>query len=51
MKRKVQEIILAHRLSEKLSKDDILALYLNQIYFGHGRYGSRRRSASSSANR
>jgi len=39
MKRKVQEIILAHRLSEKLSKEDILALYLNQIYYGHGRYG------------
>ena len=39
MKRKVQEIILAHRLSEKLSKEDVLALYLNQIYYGHGRYG------------
>src|SRR5262245_44724782 len=38
-KRKVQEIILARRLSEKLSKEDILALYLNQIYYGHGRYG------------
>ena len=38
-KRKVQEIILAHRLSEKLTKEEILALYLNQIYFGHGRYG------------
>ena len=24
---------------EKLSKEDILALYLNQIYYGHGRYG------------
>jgi penicillin-binding protein 1A len=39
LKRKVQEIILAHRLSEKLSKEEVLALYLNQIYFGHGRYG------------
>jgi penicillin-binding protein 1A len=39
MRRKVQEIILARRLSEKLSKEDVLALYLNQIYFGHGRYG------------
>src|SRR5262245_34118436 len=38
-KRKIQEIILARRLSEKLSKEDILALYLNQIYYGHGRYG------------
>ena len=39
MRRKVQEIILARRLSEKLSKEDVLALYLNQIYYGHGRYG------------
>jgi penicillin-binding protein 1A len=39
LKRKVQEIILAHRLSEKFSKEEILALYLNQIYYGHGRYG------------
>jgi penicillin-binding protein 1A len=39
LKRKVQEIILARRLSEKLSKEDVLALYLNQIYYGHGRYG------------
>src|SRR4029450_7549691 len=38
-KRKIQEIILAHRLSEKLSKEDVLGLYLNQIYYGHGRYG------------
>jgi len=38
-KRKVQEIILAHRLSEKLSKEEVLGLYLNQIYYGHGRYG------------
>jgi penicillin-binding protein 1A len=38
-KRKIQEIILARRLSDKLSKEDILALYLNQIYYGHGRYG------------
>ncbi len=39
LRRKVQEIILARQLSEKLSKEDILALYLNQIYYGHGRYG------------
>ena len=38
-RRKVQEIILARQLSQKLSKEDILALYLNQIYYGHGRYG------------
>ena len=39
MRRKVQEIILARELSQKLSKEDVLALYLNQIYYGHGRYG------------
>ncbi len=39
MRRKVQEIILARRLSQKLSKEEVLALYLNQIYYGHGRYG------------
>jgi penicillin-binding protein 1A len=39
MRRKVQEIILARQLTEKLSKEEVLALYLNQIYYGHGRYG------------
>ena len=38
-KRKVQEIILARRLERSLSKEDILTLYLNEIYLGHGRYG------------
>ena len=38
-KRKIQEIILARRLEQALSKEDIITLYLNQIYFGHGRYG------------
>jgi penicillin-binding protein 1A len=38
-KRKIQEIILARRLEKKLSKKEILTLYMNQIYFGHGRYG------------
>lgn len=39
LRRKVQEIILARRLEQALSKEEILSLYLNQIYFGHGRYG------------
>jgi penicillin-binding protein 1A len=39
LRRKVQEIILARQLSEKLSKEEVLGLYLNQIYYGHGRYG------------
>jgi penicillin-binding protein 1A len=39
VKRKVKELVLAPRLEENLSKDEILFLYLNQIYFGHLRYG------------
>jgi penicillin-binding protein 1A len=39
LRRKVQEIILARQLSQKLSKEEVLTLYLNQIYYGHGRYG------------
>jgi len=39
VKRKVKELWLAPRLEEKLSKDEILFLYLSQIYFGHKRYG------------
>src|SRR5215470_1683985 len=37
--RKAREAILAVRLETKLSKDDILYLYLNQIYFGANAYG------------
>ena len=39
LRRKVQEIILARRISQKFSKEEILQLYLNQMNFGHGRYG------------
>ncbi len=39
LKRKVKELWLAPRLEERLTKDEILFLYLNQIYFGHQRYG------------
>jgi penicillin-binding protein 1A len=37
--RKLKEAVLAVRLETKLPKDDILYLYLNQIYFGAGAYG------------
>ncbi len=37
--RKLLEVFLARKLERHLSKDEILELYLNQIYFGHGRYG------------
>jgi len=39
IKRKIKEIILARRLEKELSKEDILELYLNKVYFGHGAYG------------
>ncbi len=38
-KRKIQEIILARRLEKALSKQEIMTLYLNEIYFGGRRYG------------
>ena len=37
--RKLKEVVLAGRLEQNLKKDEILYLYLNQIYFGHRRYG------------
>jgi len=39
LSRKIKEWILAPRIEKALSKDQILNLYLNQIYFGHNRYG------------
>ncbi len=37
--RKVEELVLAVWLEMRLSKADILELYLNQVYFGGGAYG------------
>ena len=37
--RKLKEALLAYRIDHALSKDEILYLYLNQIYFGAGAYG------------
>jgi penicillin-binding protein 1A len=37
--RKIKEAILAIQLERRYTKDEILALYLNQIYFGSGAYG------------
>jgi penicillin-binding protein 1A len=39
LSRKIREALLARRLEQELSKDEILELYLNNIYFGRGRYG------------
>jgi penicillin-binding protein 1A len=37
--RKLKEAILSYRIDRYLTKDEILNLYLNQIYLGHGTYG------------
>lgn len=37
--RKIQEIYLSIELEKKLSKEQILTLYINQIFFGNGAYG------------
>lgn len=37
--RKFKEAILAWRMEQSLTKDEILYLYLNQIFLGHGAYG------------
>ncbi len=37
--RKIKEIILANRIDNSLSKNQILYIYLNQIYLGAGAYG------------
>src|SRR5258707_13866252 len=37
--RKVQEVILAAGLEIRLTKDEILELYLNRVYLGAGAYG------------
>jgi penicillin-binding protein 1A len=39
MKRKVEEALLANKIEKSYTKDQILELYLNTIYFGHGAYG------------
>jgi penicillin-binding protein 1A len=37
--RKIREAVLAYRIDRHLTKEQILYLYLNQIYLGHGAYG------------
>ena len=37
--RKLAEVVLAIRLEQILPKDDILEMYLNQVYWGHNNYG------------
>lgn len=40
--RKIKEVILATQVDQKYSKDQILEMYLNQIYFGNQAYGIER---------
>jgi penicillin-binding protein 1A len=37
--RKAREAVLARRLEQSMTKDEILERYLNTVYFGHGAYG------------
>jgi len=37
--RKLKDMLLARRIEQHFTKDEILYLYLNQIYLGHGAYG------------
>src|ERR1700738_4163007 len=39
LERKLKEAVLALELERRYSKDRILEIYLNQIYFGHGAFG------------
>jgi penicillin-binding protein 1A len=38
-KRKLKELVLAHRLDDELKKEEILELYVNYVYLGSGNYG------------
>ncbi|WP_089718263.1 penicillin-binding protein 1A [Candidatus Entotheonella palauensis] len=39
LRRKLREMILAWRIEQRFSKDDILKMYLNQVFYGHNAYG------------
>lgn len=39
LSRKIKEMIIAINLEQRFSKEEILEMYLNQIYFGHGKNG------------
>lgn len=37
--RKTEEVLIAVNLEQRYSKDEILEMYLNRVYFGHGAHG------------
>jgi penicillin-binding protein 1A len=39
IRRKLTEVLVAARLEQQFTKDEILSLYLNKVYFGDGLYG------------
>ncbi|HEY5852806.1 MAG TPA: transglycosylase domain-containing protein [Aldersonia sp.] len=39
VERKLEELVIASKMAREWSKDEILAAYLNTIYFGRGAYG------------
>ena len=39
LNRKLKDILLALQIERSFTKDEILEMYLNEIYFGHGAYG------------
>jgi penicillin-binding protein 1A len=39
LERKVHEMVLAVALEQRFSKDQILTMYMNRVYYGHGAYG------------
>ncbi|KAM3102794.1 transglycosylase domain-containing protein [Phormidesmis sp. 146-12] len=44
--RKIAEAVLALRLEQIFKKDQILEMYLNQVYWGHNTYGAQTAAAS-----
>lgn len=43
-KRKLEEFFLAREIEKQYSKDEIMQMYLNRIYFGNGTWGIKRAS-------